>query len=71
VLENELSKYQIGGSVSVTTIAYPSEQHPATVTAISPVIDDNGMVRIEATMEPHPHLMPGMTAFVSINTLPT
>jgi hypothetical protein len=34
--------------------------------AISPVIDDNGMVHIEATLPPHPHLMPGMTAFVTI-----
>ena len=66
VLENELAKYQMGGSVSVTTVAYPSEQHPATVSAISPVIDNNGMVHIEATLYPHPHLMPGMTAFISI-----
>ena len=36
------------------------------VYAISPVIDDNGMVHIEATLPPHPHLMPGMTAFVTI-----
>jgi RND family efflux transporter MFP subunit len=66
VLENELSKYQMGGSVSVTTVAYPSEQHPATVSAISPVIDSNGMVHVEATLQPHPHLMPGMTAFITI-----
>ena len=68
VLENELAKYQMGASVSVSVIAYPSEQHTATVSAISPVIDDNGMVRIEATLEPHPHLMPGMTAFATIVT---
>ena len=68
VLENELAKYQMGASVSVSVIAYPSEQYTATVSAISPVIDDNGMVRIEATLEPHPHLMPGMTAFATIVT---
>ena len=68
VLENELSKYQMGASVSVSTIAFPTEQHTATVSAISPVIDDNGMVHIEATLPPHPHLMPGMTAFVTIGT---
>lgn len=68
VLENELAKYQMGGSVSVSTVAYASEQHTATVSAISPVIDDNGMVHVEATLAPHPHLMPGMTAFVTIET---
>lgn len=52
-----------------TTVAYPSEQHPATVSAISPVIDTNGMVHVEATLQPHPHLMPGMTAFITINTV--
>ena len=66
VLENELAKYQIGASLSVYTIAYPSEQHSAIVSAISPVIDGNGMVHIEATLEPHPHLLPGMTAFITI-----
>jgi RND family efflux transporter MFP subunit len=65
VLENELAKYEIGATISVSTVAYPSEQHTATVSAISPVIDDNGMVHIEATLPPHPHLMPGMTAFVT------
>jgi hypothetical protein len=55
--------------LSVSTVAYPSEQHSAAVSAISPVIDDNGMVHIEATLPPHPHLMPGMTAFITINTI--
>ena len=66
VLENELAKYQMGASLSVSTVAYPTEQHSATVSAISPVIDGNGMVHIEATLAPHPHLMPGMTAFITI-----
>lgn len=67
VLENELSKYQMGTSVTVSTVAYPTEQHTATISAISPVIDNNGMVHIEATLTPHPHLKPGMTAFVTLN----
>lgn len=66
VLESELARYQTGAKVSIATIAYPSEQHTAVVTAISPVIDNDGMVRIEATLAPHPHLKPGMTAFVTI-----
>lgn len=66
VLENELSKFQMGDRITVSTIAYPNEQHQATVFAISPIIDNNGMVHIEATLAPHPHLMPGMTAFITI-----
>ena len=68
VLESELAKYQMGSKVLVSTIAYPMEQHMATISAISPVIDVNGMVHIEALLEPHPHLMPGMTAFTTITT---
>ena len=66
VLENELAKYENGASLSVSTVTFPSEHHTATVSAISPVIDDNGMAHIEATLTPHPHLMPGMTAFITV-----
>ena len=66
VLENELAKYQNGVILSVSTLTFPSEQHTATVSAISPVIDNNGMAHVEATLPPHPHLMPGMTAFVTL-----
>ena len=68
VLENELAKYQMGAGLSVTTVAYPTERHTAEVSAISPVIDENGMVHIEAMLQPHPHLMPGMTAFVTLES---
>ena len=66
VLENELAKYENGASLSVSTLTFPSEHHKAIVSAVSPVIDKNGMAHIEATMEPHPHLLPGMTAFISV-----
>ncbi|MBR0264853.1 MAG: efflux RND transporter periplasmic adaptor subunit [Prevotella sp.] len=69
VLENELAKYEEGAILTVTTVTFPSERHKATVSAFSPVIDSNGMAHVEATLEPHPHLMPGMTAFVTIATL--
>ena len=65
VLENELSKFQSGTKIQVISVAYPSEVHEAEVSAISPVVEKNGMVHLEATLAPHPHLMPGMTAIVS------
>ena len=66
VLENELAKYENGASLSVSTLTFPNEHHRAVVSALSPVIDENGMAYVEATLEAHPHLMPGMTAFISV-----
>ena len=65
VLENELPRFQAGTPIQVIAIAYPSVVHKASVSAISPVVEKNGMVHLEATLAPHPHLMPGMTAIVS------
>lgn len=71
VLENEVPRYENGAILSVSTVAFPSEHHPATISAIGPVVDDNGMVHVEATLEPHPHLAPGMTAFITVQSVPT
>ena len=69
VLENEVPRYENGAVLSVSTVAFPSEHHPATITGITPMVDDNGMVHIEATLEPHPHLAPGMTAFITVQKI--
>ena len=66
VLENELHKFQQGARIQVISVAYPTEVHQAVVSAISPVVEKNGMVHLEARLEPHPHLMPGMTAIVTL-----
>ena len=66
VLENELHKFRQDARIQVVSIAYPAEQHEARVSAISPVVEKNGMVHLEATLQPHPHLMPGMTAIVTL-----
>jgi RND family efflux transporter MFP subunit len=70
VLENEVPRYENGAVLSVSTVAFPSEHYPATITGGSPVVDDNGMVHIEASLEPHPHLAPGMTAFITVQKVP-
>lgn len=67
VLENELAKYENGATLTVSTVTFPKEKYKATISGVNPVIDGNGMVHIEATLEPHPHLAPGMTAFVTIS----
>jgi RND family efflux transporter MFP subunit len=69
VLENEVPRYWDGAILTVSTVAFPSEQHPATISAVG-AVDDNGMVHVEATLQPHPHLALGMTAFVTVQSLP-
>ena len=69
VLENEVSRYWDGAILTVSTVAFPSEQHPATISSVG-AVDDNGMVHVEATLKPHPHLSPGMTAFVTVQSIP-
>lgn len=66
VLENEFHHFQIGKPIKVVSVAYPSESHSAVVSAISPVVEKNGMVHLEALLPPHPHLMPGMTAIITL-----
>lgn len=66
VLENELHHFKVGTHLKVVSIAYPSEIHPAVVSAISPVVEKNGMVHLEAKLAPHQHLIPGMTAIVTL-----
>ena len=65
VLENELHKFGPGTKTLVYSVAYPAEAHEAYISAISPVVEKNGMVHMEATLQPHPNLMPGMTAIVT------
>lgn len=66
ILENERGRIEIGAEVSVTTVAYANETHTATVNLISPKVDDNGMIRIEARLHDCNNLIPGMTAFVNL-----
>ncbi len=66
VLENELQKFQKGMAITVTPISYPDDRHEAHITAVSPVVESNGMIHLEAILTPHPHLMPGMSAIVTL-----
>ena len=43
VLENELPRFQAGTPIQVISIAYPSEVHKASVSAISPVVENTGV----------------------------
>ena len=66
ILENELRRFEKGTVITVTPISYPDDRHQARITAVSPVVEKSGMIHLEATLTPHPHFMPGMSAIVTL-----
>lgn len=66
ILETELRKFEVGTVVEVRAIAYNEILHTATVRSIGTVVDESGMVSIEAVLSDAEHLLPGMTAIVNL-----
>ena len=64
ILENELQRFEKGTEITVAPVSFPDDRHHACITAVSPVVEKNGVVHLEAALEPHPHLMPGMSAII-------
>ena len=71
ILENELQRFGKGTVITVTPISYPDDRHQARITAVSPVVEKSGMIHLEAALTPHPHLMPGMSAIVTLGSVDT
>ena len=65
ILENELQRFEIGTEITVASVSYPDDRHHARITAVSPVVEKNGVLHLEATLTPHPHLKPGMSAIIA------
>ena len=65
ILENELQRFEKGTLITMAPVAYLDDRHYARITAISPVVEKNGVLHLEATLEPHPHLKPGMSAIIA------
>lgn len=66
VLETELRMFRIGTEVEVRAMAYHEVKHTAKVRSIGTVVDESGMVRIEALLSDSENLLPGMTAIVNL-----
>lgn len=66
ILETELRKFSVGTEVEVRSIAYPEMIHIASVRSIGTVVDESGMVEIEAVLSDSEKLLPGMTAMVNL-----
>ena len=65
ILENELQRFEIGTEITVASVSYPDDRHHACITAVSPVVEKNGVVHLEAALTPHPHLKPGMSVIIA------
>lgn len=66
VLETELRMFSVGTEVEVRPMAYHEMVHTAKVRSIGTVVDESGMVRIEAVLSDSENLLPGMTAIVNL-----
>ncbi len=66
VLESELNMVQKGASVVVTPFSMPDVTIQGKITEINPWVDENGMVRIKASLNSHRKIMEGMSVRVSI-----
>jgi RND family efflux transporter MFP subunit len=65
ILENELHRFEKGTEITVASVSYPDDRHHACITAVSPVVEKNGVVHLEAALTPHPHLKPGMSVIIA------
>src|SRR5690554_6328642 len=66
VLENELGMIKIGDRVTVTPFSIPGLEIEGRVSEINPWVDNNGMVKIKASVNYHQRLVEGMNARVSV-----
>lgn len=66
ILENELQRFEKGTVITLAPISFPNDRHYARITAVSPVVEKNGVIHLEATLTPHPHLKPGMSAIIAL-----
>jgi len=69
ILENELQRFEKGTVITVAPVSFIDDRHYARITAVSPVVEKNGVVHLEATLTPHPHLIPGMSAIIALGKI--
>ena len=66
ILENELQRFEKGTEITLAPVSFLDDRHYARITAVSPVVEKNGVIHLEATLTPHPHLKPGMSAIIAL-----
>ena len=66
ILETELRRFEIGSEVQVSSISYSEKIHKAVVRSIGSLVDETGMVKVEAVLKDTDRLLPGMTAIIKL-----
>lgn len=65
VLENELGFIRIGDNMKIVPFSMPDVEVNGRISEINPWVDENGMVRVKASVNHHPRLVVGMNVRVS------
>ena len=66
VIESELALLSIGDAVSVSPFSDPSKSATGRITEINPMVDDNGMVKVWASVDGGKDLLDGMNVRVRV-----
>lgn len=66
VIESELALLSIGDAVSVSPFSDPSKSTTGRITEINPMVDENGMVKVWASVDGGKDLLDGMNARVRV-----
>ncbi|MBQ0053338.1 MAG: efflux RND transporter periplasmic adaptor subunit [Bacteroidales bacterium] len=66
ILESELDRFAVGKEILINSLAYSDEYHSAEVRSIGSIVNEAGMVIVEAEISDNRHLMPGMTAIIKL-----
>lgn len=66
VLENELGLIQKGSEVKVLPFSMPNIEVDGKISEINPWIDENGMVKVKASIDYHSKMVEGMSVRVSV-----
>ena len=67
VIESELALLSIGDAVSVSPFSDPGKSTMGHITQINPMVDENGMVKVWASVDGVPDLLDGMNVRVRVN----
>lgn len=66
ILETELQRFSTGTTVHVSSVAYGDRTYEAVVKSIAPMVDEAGMITVQAVLRETEGLMVGMTAIVRL-----
>ena len=66
VIESELTLLSIGDAISVSPFSYPSKSATGRITEINPMVDENGMVKVWASVDGGKDLLDGMNVRIRV-----